>query len=150
MRLEKQLNFGGTFGVSQQLNFTGTDNPSTGLGNAYTGPFSVDLSIPLLAASGTEFTQIAGPASFLVPRLTSVNQGVLISQISSEIARIDLELGVRGLVRDVVNLYWDLNLAYARVRTEQTAAEDAREVYDKAEAEFESGRTRAAEEGPVG
>lgn len=146
VRLEKQLAFGGSFGLSQQINYSGTSNPSTALGSTYTGPLSADVTIPLWAASGTEFTQIAGPAAFLVPRVTSVNQGLLISQISSEVARIDLEAGIRGLVRDVVSLYWDLDLAYARVKTEQAAAQDARAVYDKAEAEFESGRSRAAEE----
>lgn len=146
VRLEKQMAFGGAVGLNHQVNFTNTSNPNTTLPSTYSGELSADVTIPLWAAAGTEFTQIAGPAAFLVPRVTSVNQGVLISQISSEIARIDLEAGVRSLARDVVNLYWDLSLAYARVRTEQSAEEDARKVYDKAVAEFESGRSRAAEE----
>lgn len=145
-RLEKELAFGGTLGLSHSVDFLNTTNPNNTLNSTYSGPLSVDFTMPLLAGAGTEFTQIAGPLAFLATRITSLNQGVLISQINSELARLDLEESIRGLVRDVVTLYWDLSLAYVRIETEQKATDDAQEVFDRATAEFDAGRTRAADE----
>ena len=145
-RLEKQLHFGGTLGIQHDLDFTNSNSPVVGLDSSYTGTLQADFTMPLWAASGTEFTQIAGPAAFISPRVTSVNQGVLIARISSEVARVDLEESVRNAVLGVVNRYWTLALAYERVKTERKAVEGAQKILDKTRAGFDAGRTTAAEE----
>ena len=142
--LSKQLATGGSLALAHNIDYFGADGRAIGR-NAYSGSVAATFTYPLLAASGTEFTQIAGPADFLVPRVTSVNQGILISRINSDIARLDLELNVRQLVRDVVNVYWDLTLAYGQYEAEEAALEATLTLFEQQEAKLETGQASAAE-----
>ncbi|MEI7701406.1 MAG: TolC family protein, partial [Planctomycetia bacterium] len=109
-RLEKAFANSGTFAVEN--NWTYSRNNQTRLfPSAYTGFLQAEYRQPLLAASGTEFTRIAGPAAQNLRGVSGVSQGVLISRINSDISMLDFEQSVTTMIRDVENKYWDLYLA---------------------------------------
>jgi outer membrane protein TolC len=109
-RLEKSFANSGTFSVEN--NWTYSRNNQTRLfDSAYTGNLQAEYRQPLLAASGTEFTRIAGPAAQNIRGVSGVSQGVLISRINSDISLLDFEQSVTQMIRDVENKYWDLYLS---------------------------------------
>lgn len=127
-RLEKQTGYGATIGLAHSWLYRGTNAPGTLFPSSYDGLLQVEYRHPLLAGSGTEFTQVAGPISNSFGGLTGVTQGVVIARINGDISLTDFEANVRNLTRDVENVYWDLYLAYrsydiavvARNSTEQS------------------------------
>ena len=68
---------------------------------------------------GLDYNRIAGPGA--VPG--SYN-GVLIARVNSDSSVIDFEMGLRDLVSDVENAYWDLYFAYRNLEA-KIAARDA-------------------------
>ena len=145
LALTKQLHTGGSLTLSHNVDFLSSDGRGLGRDGAFSGSVGATFTYPLWAASGTEFTQIAGPADFLVPRVTSVNQGVLISRINSDLSRLDLELNVRQLVRDVVNAYWDLTLAFGQYEAEEAALEATEALFKQQKAKIDTGQASRAE-----
>jgi outer membrane protein TolC len=69
---------------------------------------------PLLQGGGVQYNQIAGPRSFQESSSGFADQidGVLISRIRYDITLTDFETGVRNLMRDVEDAYWELYFAY--------------------------------------
>lgn len=109
-RLEKSFAHSGSFAVESNWSYS-RNNQSRLFDSAYNAFLQAEYRQPLLAASGTEFTRIAGPASQTLRGVSGVSQGVLISRINSDISLLDFEQSVQSMVRDVESLYWDLYLA---------------------------------------
>jgi hypothetical protein len=83
-------------------------------GNRFGTPSSswdtfVDLEMrqPLLRGFGTEFNRIAGPNQQL-----GFYNGVLIARSNTDISMAEFQRGVRELLSDIENAYWDLYFAY--------------------------------------
>lgn len=109
-RLEKSFANSGSFAVESNWAYS-RNNQTRLFDSAYNTFLQAEYRQPLLAASGTEFTRIAGPAAQNLRGVSGVSQGVLISRINSDISLLDFEQSVQGMVRDVETLYWDLYLA---------------------------------------
>ncbi len=62
---------------------------------------------PLLQGAGTEFNRIAGPGA-----VAGQLNGVLLARVRSDVSLIEFERGVRDLLAEVENSYWDLYYAY--------------------------------------
>ena len=62
---------------------------------------------PVLQGAGTEFNRIAGPGA-----LPGQLNGVLLARVRTDISLIEFERGVRDLLAEVENAYWDLYYAY--------------------------------------
>ena len=67
----------------------------------------MEIRQPLLQGAGVEYNGIAGPGA-----IPGFNQGVLIARVNADIALTAFEAGVRNLVSDVENDYWELYFAY--------------------------------------
>ncbi|MEO8269607.1 MAG: TolC family protein, partial [Aureliella sp.] len=84
---------------------------------------------PLLQGAGTQFNRIAGPGA-------SPGQlnGVLLARVRSDVTLIEFEQGVRDLLAEVENSYWDLYYSYrdleARIDVRDIAQETL-ELQDK-------------------
>jgi hypothetical protein len=109
-RLEKSFAHSGTFAVENNWSYS-RNNQTRLFDSAYTGVLQAEYRQPLLAAAGTEFTRIAGPAAQNIRGVSGVSQGVLISRINSDISLLDFEQSVTQMIRDVENKYWDLYLS---------------------------------------
>ncbi len=62
---------------------------------------------PLLQGAGTEFNRIAGPGA-----VAGQLNGVLLARVRTDVSLIEFERGVRDLLAEVENSYWDLYYAY--------------------------------------
>ncbi len=68
---------------------------------------------------GLDYNRIAGPGA-----LPGVYNGVLIARVNADSSILDFEMGLRDLVSDVENAYWDLYFAYRNLEA-KIAARDA-------------------------
>ncbi len=68
---------------------------------------------------GLDYNRIAGPGA-----PPGTYSGVLIARVSADSSVIDFEMGLRDLVNDVENAYWDLYFAYRNLEA-KIAARDA-------------------------
>lgn len=110
--LQKQFAFGGNVALSHEWNYSLNNAPARLFGSTYTGSLRADYRQPLWAGAGTEFTRIAGPIGQSVQGVSGVSQGVLIARINSDMSIAEFEANVRNMLKDVEDIYWDLNLAY--------------------------------------
>ncbi|MFO0919628.1 MAG: TolC family protein [Planctomycetaceae bacterium] len=110
--LQKVMANGGTLELSNNWNFLATNQPFQLFSQYYAAQTRIDYRQPLWAGAGVDYTRIAGPIARTIPGITIVDQGVLIARINTDITVADFELNVVTLVRDVIDLYWELYLAY--------------------------------------
>lgn len=68
---------------------------------------------------GLDYNRIAGPGA-----LPGIYNGVLIARVNADSSILDFEMGLRDLVSDVENAYWDLYFAYRNLEA-KIAARDA-------------------------
>ncbi len=122
-RLEKIIATAGTLSVQNEINYS-RSNQSRLFDSAYTGSMQAEFRQPLLAASGVEFTRIAGPQQSNVRGVSGVAQGLLISRINSDISLLEFEQSVTTLLRDVENRYWDMYLYLQLYASEVEAFRD--------------------------
>lgn len=132
--IQKPFAHGGLVSLEHNINYSEV-NQRTDLGSSrpfnsqFSGNPGVGMSyrLPLAQGAGAEYTRIAGT---IVRRPTlqgipTVNQGVVIARIRSDIALADFESSINNLVKDVEDAYWDLYLAYRRYDAEMLSKESA-------------------------
>lgn len=68
---------------------------------------------------GLDYNRIAGPGA-----TPGTYNGVLISRVNADSSVLDFEIGLRDLISDVENAYWDLYFAYRNLEA-KIAARDA-------------------------
>ena len=82
--------------------------------------FDAELRQPLLQGAGLRFNRIAGPSN-----QPGVINGVLIARIRSDVSLADFELGVRNLISNVENAYWDLYFSYYDLDAKKLARDES-------------------------
>jgi outer membrane protein TolC len=110
--------------------------------------FGAEFRTPLLQGAGTRYTRIAGPIARR-PTLQStptVNQGILIARIRTDISLADFENAVQQLIRDTEDTYWELYLAYRTYDAESVATRSALQTWREVRANKDVGKVGAADE----
>ena len=74
--------------------------------------YELGFSQPLLQGAGVQFNRIAGPSSPFSGGGSAAFDGVMLARLNTDISLADFEIGVRNLVSDAENAYWELNFAY--------------------------------------
>ncbi len=139
--LSKQMGYGASLSVGHDWNYLGSNAPSMYqlFNSTYTGNVNLQYRQPLLAGSGTEFTQIAGPVSRQFRGLSGVSQGVIIARINNDLTLTQFELSAINLVKDAEDLYWDLYLAYRTWDTAVAARNSAQKSWRDTKLILEAG-----------
>lgn len=75
---------------------------------------------PLWQGAGSEFNRIAGPNG-----VAGAFNGVLLARVRSDVSLAEFEAGVRDLVSNVENAYWDLYFAYFDFEAKKAARDQA-------------------------
>lgn len=144
--LSKSFATGGSVSVISNWSDNWSNSPGNYYPSTYQGVLGAQISQPLLAGSGVEFTRIAGPTNPAFGSITGVSQGVSIARINQDLSLADFEIAVRTALRDIENSYWDLYLAYRLYDTSVTAHESAFQTWREAQTKLEVGTLKKAEE----
>ena len=132
---------GTRFFARQLTNYEWNNNPSNFFPSVYTAQVEMEFTHPLLQGSGVDFNRIAGPNA-----VSGVYNGVTIARINTDIALSDFELGVRNLVSDVENAYWNLYFAYRRLDANVVGRDSSLQTWRKVHAMAAAGAADAAQE----
>ncbi len=127
---------GGTWSVRNNTNYE-YNNRTTNIAFPSVWETNVEAEFrqPLLQGAGIDFNRIAGPGA--QPGFTNgffFSNGVLIARTNHDIALADFEAGVRNLVSDVENAYWDLYFAYRDLDAKIRARDAALQTLSRLEA----------------
>ena len=118
--IRKRSATGGLMSVRNLTTYDTNNQLSNAIGrSSFDQILESEIRQPLLQGAGTQFNRMAGPGA----RPGQIN-GVLIGRIRTDIALTDFDRGVRDLVADVENAYWDLHFAYRDLE----AKVDARDI----------------------
>jgi outer membrane protein TolC len=90
---------------------------------------------PLYQGAGVRFNRLAGPNS--VPGFYN---GVLIARVNTDISVADFEIGLRDLVSNVENAYWDLYFAFRDLDSKIQARNASLESWKRVQIMIQSGQ----------
>ena len=138
-QLQKQLAYGAVFSVGHDWDYLGTNSPATLFPSVFRGNIRAEYRHRLWAASGAEFTRIAGAVNQNFGAITGVSQGMLIARINHDISLAEFEAAVRNGLKDAEDAYWNLYLQYRLYDTAVTARASALRSWRDAKAKLEVG-----------
>lgn len=124
--LSKQSATGTQFALRQNVDYDFNTAPANMFPSAWNANYEVEVRQPFGQGGGVEFNRIAGPGA--VPGLLFQN-GVMLARVDNDITLADFETGVRNLVNDVENAYWELYLAYRELNARIAARDSALETW---------------------
>jgi len=130
--LSKRSATGGQFQLLHQVLYDLNNTQANRFSNdiAYDTFVGGEVRQPILQGNGVLFNRIAGPNN-----LPGVNNGVLIARTNTDINLADFEIGIRNLVSEVENAYWDLYFAYRDLEAKIEARNGAYEIWNRLKAD---------------
>jgi outer membrane protein TolC len=152
--VSKRTATGATFGFSNQTLYDNNNNPTRqnngqpillpdGTPNpafrvlvpsTWQTNYDFTFSQPLLQGAGVTYNRIAGPDSFENIYGRPVFRGVLLARINADISLADFEAGVRNLVSDTEQSYWELYFAYRNLEARKAGRDSSLEAWRKVHA----------------
>ena len=110
--ISKQTGSGGTFSLTNTAIYTDSNSPA--LLQAHDNSDTLDFGFQqrLLRGGGLFFNEIHGPLAPGTAGAGAGFNGVVIARINMDMSLADFEVGVRNLVDNVENAYWELYFAY--------------------------------------
>ncbi len=127
---------GTTFDARANTNYDQNNNGSRTQASDWFQNFELGFSRPFLQGGGTQYNRIAGPRSFQEASGGFADQfdGVLIARIRTDITLTDFEAGVRNLMRDVEDAYWELYFTYRDLEARRIGEASALETWRRIKA----------------
>jgi outer membrane protein TolC len=142
--IQKRTATGATWGFSNETIYDNNNSPireqdPPGSGNVvvpstWTTNYDFTFSQPLLQGAGATYNRIAGPDSFENLYGRPVFRGVLLARVQADISLADFEAGVRNLVSDTEQSYWELYFAYRNLEARKAGRDSAMEAWRKVHA----------------
>ena len=142
-QIRKQTANGSIFGVRNSTIY----NTNSNLSRQGADPsqwetnFEAFFSQPLLQGAGTQYNRIAGPLTFdqYASNFSNAFDGVVIARINTDQTLADFEGGVRNLMRDVEQSYWQLYFTYRDLDARKMGRDSALETWRKVAALYREG-----------
>ncbi len=138
--LSKTNATGGTWTVSNTTFYDQTNTPTWQVPSTYALTYQAAFNQPLMQGAGAMYNRIAGPYNPFTPSATGLNtpafDGVMLARINVDISLADFEGGVRNLVFDVENAYWELYFSYRAVEASKAGRDSALQTWQKIHALF--------------
>jgi outer membrane protein TolC len=141
--IRKRAATGTEMAIRHAIEYDYNNNAGNLFGNpsgSYQALLDGEIRQPLLQGSGLMFNRIAGGSA--QPGLLN---GVLLARVRSDISLAEFETGVRDLVSNVENAYWDLYFAYRDLDAKKKARDNALETYQQAATIARAGRVAQQE-----
>lgn len=137
---------GSTFSFRNNTNYEANNIPSgAGAAQAFNSwwntNFEASFSTPLFQGRGAQYNRIAGPISFdqYAAGFGNAIDGVMIARIRVDQTLADFEGGVRNLVHDVEDAYWELYFSYRDLEARKMGRDSALETWKKTAALYRTG-----------
>jgi outer membrane protein TolC len=141
--LSKTNATGGTWTVSNTTFYDQTNTPTWQVPSTYALTYQAAFNQPLMQGAGAMYNRIAGPYNPFTPTATGLNtpafDGVMLARINVDISLADFEGGVRNLVWDVENAYWELYFSYRALEASKTGRDSALQTWQKIHALYTVG-----------
>ena len=134
--LTKRTATGATFGVANQTLYDNNNSPirQKGVPSTFTTNYDFTFNQPLLQGAGVTYNRIAGPDPFNNIDGRPIFRGVLLARINADISLADFEAGVRNLVSDTEQSYWELYFAYRNLEARKAGRDSSLEAWRKVHA----------------
>jgi outer membrane protein TolC len=146
--LQKRTATGGTFGFSNQTLYDNNNSPirqNNGLPSTdpnfkilvpstWTTNYDFTFNQPLLQGAGVTYNRIAGPDAFENLYGRPNFRGVLLARVNADISLADFEIGVRNLVSDTEQSYWELYFSYRNLEARKAGRDSALEAWRRVHA----------------
>jgi len=148
--LTKTAADGTTFGLRNNTQYTGNNvpsqfpgalNPTQLFATSWQTNLEATFSKPLFQGNGVQYNRIAGPLSFeqYAGGFGNPIDGIMIARIRTDETLCDFEGGVRNLMRDVEDAYWELYFAYRDLEARKMGRDSALETWKKTAALYRTG-----------
>jgi outer membrane protein TolC len=125
--ITKRTATGATWGFANSTLFDNNNSPIRAVPSTWTTNYDFTFSQPLLQGAGVTYNRIAGPDSFDNIYGRPLFRGVLLARINADISLADFEAGVRNLVSDTEQSYWELYFAYRNLEARRAPPPPARD-----------------------
>ena len=132
--VSKRTATGAQFGFSNTAQLDATNNLFRDVPSLWTTSYDFTFSQPLLQGAGVTYNRIAGPDTFENTFGRPNFRGVLLARINADISLADFEAGVRNLVSDTEQSYWELYFAYRNLEARKVGRDSALEAWRKVHA----------------
>jgi outer membrane protein TolC len=137
---------GTTWAIRNNTNYEGNNIPSgvnqtQAFPSSWTTNFEASFNHPLFQGSGAQYNRIAGPLTFdqYAAGVRNPVDGVMIARIRTDQTLNDFEGGVRNLMRDLEDAYWELYFAYRDLEARKMGRDSALETWKKTAALYRTG-----------
>ena len=146
-QLTKMTATGGQFSLAQNMFYDYLNTPSLAVPSTWNVNYQLSMNQPLLAGSGVQFNRIAGPFNPFAGIIssngstigTTTFDGVMLARINTDISLADFEAGVRNLVSDTENAYWELYFAYRALEAGKVGRTSALQTWKRIDALYRAG-----------
>jgi outer membrane protein TolC len=132
--LTKRTATGATWGFSNQTLYDNNNVRAREVPSTWQTNYDFTFNQPLLQGAGVTYNRIAGPDFFDNLYGRPNFRGVLLARISADISLADFEAGVRNLVSDTEQSYWELYFAYRNLEARKAGRDSALEAWRKVHA----------------
>ena len=132
--IQKKTATGATFGVSNSTLYDNNNVKSREVPSTWTTNYDFTFSQPLLQGAGVTYNRIAGPDPFDNIYGRPLFRGVLLARINADISLAEFEAGVRNLVSDTEQSYWELYFAYRNLEARKAGRDSSLEAWRKVHA----------------
>lgn len=122
---------GGTVAVRNNVFYDANNNPTRQVFSDWNVNWEASFAQPLLQGSGAQFNRIAGPQNPFTGVGTPGFDGVMLARINTDISLADFEAGVRNLVNDTENAYWELYFSYRALEASRTGRDSALQTWKR-------------------
>ncbi|WP_425394964.1 TolC family protein [Aeoliella sp.] len=138
---------GGRLGFRNTTNYDSNNNGSRQTPSDWETNFEAFFNQPLLQGRGTQYTRIAGTYTFDQYAANSPNSfdGVMIARIRTDQTLADFEGGIRNLMRDVEQAYWELYFAYRELDARKKGLDSVRRTWARTNQLLINGLARAGD-----
>ncbi len=123
-QLRKRSAFGTELALRQNIEYDANNGAANIFPSVWNTNVEASVRQPLLQGAGVEFNRIAGPGD-----TPGQLNGVLIARTRTDVRLTEFEMGLRDLVSNVENAYWDLYFAYRDLDSKVAARDAALEIW---------------------
>jgi outer membrane protein TolC len=133
--IEKRAATGALLALRHGIDYDANTTPTNRFPTIWNTNVEGEFRQPLLQGAGVRYNRIAGLNG--VPGFAN---GVLVARVNNDVTLADFEIGLRDLLSNVENAYWDLYFAYRDLDAKIAARNAALESWRRVHALFVAGR----------